>query len=139
MAVKRSWPSRLAWLAAIMQLVLQGLPTTATRASSAATLSIDRPWATKILPLSLSRSARSIPGPRGLEPTSRHQFASLKAVSASPVSTMSCSSGKAQSSSSMATPLRAFCGPSTGISRSCRITGWSSPNIWPEAMRNSRA
>ena len=28
-----------------------------------------------------------MPGPRGLEPTRRHQFASLKAVSASPVRT----------------------------------------------------
>ena len=40
MAVKRSGPSRRAWAAAIMQLVLQGLPTTTTRASSEATSSM---------------------------------------------------------------------------------------------------
>ena len=33
----------------------------------------------------------------------------------------------------------AFCGPSTGISISCRITGWSLPSISPEAMRKRRA
>ena len=139
MAVKRSGRQALGLAAAIMQLVLQGLPTTATRASSAATSSIAWPWAMKILPLSFSRSARSMPGPRGLEPTSRPSSTSLKPTSASPVRTMSCSSGKAQSSSSMATPferlLRAF---STGISSSCRMTGWSVPNISPEAMRGRR-
>ncbi len=139
MAVNRSFGRRFAWDAAIITLVLQGLPTTATRQSSAATASIDLPWATKILPLSFRRSARSMPGPRGLEPTRSAQFTSLKATSASPVRTMLCSRGKAQSSSSMATPFSAFCGPSTGISRSCRISGWSAPNIWPEARRNRSA
>jgi len=69
-----AWPAT----AAIMQLVLAGLPTTAMRASSAATASMILPWPMKILPLSLRRSARSMPGPRGLAPTSRHQLASLK-------------------------------------------------------------
>ena len=63
-----------------MQLVLHGLPTTTTRASAEATSSIALPCSTKILPLSFSRSARSMPGPRGLEPTSMHQSASLKAT-----------------------------------------------------------
>ena len=79
-----------------------------------------------------------MPGPRGLEPTSRHQLASLNATLASSVSTIESSSGKAQSSSSIATPSRAFIAFSTGISKSCRITGWSGPNICPEAMRNRR-
>ena len=61
-----------------MQLVLAGLPTTTTRASAAATSSMILPCSTKILPLSLSRSARSMPGPWGLAPTSRHQLASVK-------------------------------------------------------------
>ncbi len=87
-AVKRSGPRRLAWAAAIMQLVLHGLPTTTTRASSEATSSMALPWPTKILPLSFSRSARSMPGPRGLEPTRMHQSASLNATFGSPVSTM---------------------------------------------------
>ena len=118
-----------------MQLVLQGLPTTTTRASSEATSSIAWPCSTKILPLSFSRSARSMPGPRGLEPTRMAQSASLNATSGSSVSTMPCSSGKAQSSSSMATPFSAFWTASTGISRSCRMTGWSVPNASPAAMR----
>ena len=65
-AVKRSGPRRLALDAAIITLVLHGLPTTTTRASGEATSSMAVPCSTKILPLSFSRSARSMPGPRGL-------------------------------------------------------------------------
>ena len=50
---------------------------------------------------------------------------------------MPWSSGKAQSSSSIITPFSAFCAFSSGISSSCRITGWSVPSISPLAMRNS--
>ena len=71
---------RLKRLAAIIALVLQGFPTTQMVASAAATSSIASPCATKMRPLSLSRSARSMPGPRGLEPTSRIQSASPKAT-----------------------------------------------------------
>ena len=134
-AVKRSGPSRDAWAAAIMQFVLQGLPTTTTRASSEATSSMAVPCSTKILPLSVSSSARSMPGPRGLLPMRMHQSASAKASRGSSVSTMSARSGNAQSSSSMATPRRAFWGPSAGISSSCRTTGWSAPNASPAAIR----
>ena len=76
-----------------------------------------------------------MPGPRGLEPTSMTQSASLNATFGSPVSTMSWSSGNAQSSSSMATPFSASWTLSIGISRSCRMTGWSLPNASPAAMR----
>ena len=51
-----------------------------------------------------------MPGPRGLLPTRMHQSASSKASRGSPVSTMPWSSGKAQSSSSMATPLQRLLG-----------------------------
>ena len=133
--MKRSGPSREACEAAIMQLVLQGLPTTTTRASAEATSSIALPCSTKILPLSFSRSARSMPGPRGLAPTRMAQSASANATRGSPLSTMPCSSGNAQSSSSMATPLSASWTASTGISRSWRMTGWSFPKASPAAMR----
>ena len=67
------------------------------------------PCAMKILPLSLSRSARSMPGPRGLAPTSRHQLASLKPTfGIVGQHRCPCSSGNAQSSSSIATPSSAF-------------------------------
>ena len=60
-------------------------------------------------------------------------------VAGSPVQTVPASIGNAQSSSSIITPLSAFCAFSSGISSSCRMTGWSLPSISPEAMRNSRA
>ena len=135
MAVNRSGPSRVACEAAIMQLVLHGLPTTTTRASAEATSSMALPCSTKILPLSFSRSARSMPGPRGLEPTRMHQSASANASRGSPESTMPRRSGKAQSSSSIATPSSAFWTASTGISSSWRMIGWSLPNASPAAMR----
>jgi len=51
---------------------------------------------------------------------------------------MPASSGNAQSSSSIITPLSAACGFSTGTSRSWRMTGWSRPSISPDAMRKRR-
>ena len=73
----------------------------------------------------------------GTDPTRRAQSTSLKPSLRSAVCTISVRSGKAQSSSSIATPLR---GARPGsISMRLRATGWSGPNIAPEAMRNRRA
>jgi hypothetical protein len=47
-------------------------------------------------------------------------------------------SGKAQSSSSIATPSRALSAFSIGASINWRIIGWEGPNIAPEAMRKRR-
>jgi hypothetical protein len=47
-------------------------------------------------------------------------------------------SGKAQSSSSIATPSSALRAFSIGASINWRMTGWSGPNIAPEAMRKRR-
>ena len=93
-----------------------------------------RPWGLKIPPLTLSRSPRSMPALRGTEPTSSAQDVPSKAVLRSEVATMSCSSGKAQSSISMTTPSSAFMAGSISSRRS--TIGWSSPSSWPEAMRN---
>ena len=123
---------------AISALVLAGLPTTSTFTSRLANSSSARPWGPKILPLASSRSLRSMPGPRGRAPTSSATSTSRKATFGSSVGNTDCSSGKAQSSSSMITPRRAFWAFSSGISSSCRITGWSAPSISPLAMRNSR-
>ncbi len=89
---------------AIKQLVLHGLPTTRTRTSLAALAAIARPWGLKIPPLTLSKSPRSMPALRGMEPTSRAHDVLVKARSRSLVASMSLSRGKAQSSSSMTTP-----------------------------------
>ncbi len=63
---------------------------------------------------------------------------SLNATMGSDAGAIPWSKGKAQSSSSIITPFSAFCAFSSGISSSCRITGWSLPSISPLAMRNSR-
>ena len=57
--------------------------------------------------------------------------------SGSSVMSMPASSGKAQSSSSMAVPSAAFRAGAISSSRS--RTGVSGPSSWPEAMRNSSA
>ncbi len=76
-----------------------------------------------------------MPSLRGMAPTRRATSTSPNAVSGSSVLTIPASSGKAQSSSSMATPSRA---PRAGVISSIwRITGWSGPSIDPEAIRNS--
>ena len=98
----------VAWVMAIQQFVLQGLPTMRTLTSSAAFFSIALPWPTNILPLIPSKSERSIPFLRGTLPTSRAQFAPLKPSSKSHVVTMLLSSGNAQSSNSIFTPCNAF-------------------------------
>jgi len=51
--------------------VLQGFPTTITLISLLALSLIAFPVEMKILPLSFKRSALSIPGPLGLDPTKR--------------------------------------------------------------------
>ena len=95
------------------------------------------PWGPKIPPLTVSRSPRSMPALRGIEPTSRAHEVPSKAVLRSVVVTMSLTRGNAQSSSSITTPSRAFIPGSISSRRS--TTGWSGPNRAPEAMRKRRA
>ena len=118
------------------QFVLQGLPTTRTRTSLAAFAAIAWPWGLKMPPLTLSRSPRSMPALRGIEPTSSAQLASVEGGRRGrSVASMPASSGKAQSSSSMTTPSSAFIAGSISSRRS--TTGVSGPSSWPDAMRNS--
>ena len=63
---------------AIKAFVLAGFPTTHTLTVFFATLFSASPYAWKIFALALSRSPRSIPGPRGLAPTKTATSASLK-------------------------------------------------------------
>ena len=133
MANQRSAGTSGAFERAIRQLVLQGLPTTSTRTSDAACSAMARPWGLKMPPFTLSRSPRSIPALRGTEPTRRAHETPSKAAFRSEVATMSCTSGKAQSSISMTTPSRTFRAGS--ISSRCSTMGWSAPSSWPEAMR----
>ena len=135
MAVKRSRGMSGAECMAMRALVLAGLPTTRTLTSSAALSFSALPWTVKMPPLASSRSARSIPALRGIEPTSSATCTPSKATLASSEVVTPESSGKAQSSSSMTTPSRA---PIAGvISSSFRWTGWSGPSRAPLAMRNS--
>ena len=136
MAVNRSGAMPEALFMAIRQLVLAGLPTTSTRTSAAARAASARPCTVNMAPLASSRSLRSMPLVRGLEPTSKAIWTPSKASSGSSLSTICASSPKAQSSSSIATPLRASM--AGGISSICSTTGWSGPSIDPEAIRNSR-
>jgi hypothetical protein len=55
---------------AMYALVLAGLPTTSTRTPREATASSALPCSMKIFAFSSRRSLRSMPGPRGLAPTS---------------------------------------------------------------------
>ena len=134
MANQRSAGTSGALERAMRQLVLQGLPTTRMRTSEAAFSAMARPCGLKMPPLTLSRSPRSMPALRGMEPTRSAQDVPSKAVLRSEVATMSCSSGKAQSSSSMTTPSSTFMAGSISSRRS--TIGWSWPSSWPEAMRN---
>ena len=119
------------------QLVLHGLPTTRTRTSWLAYSWIAFPCGAKMPPLTESRSPRSIPCLRGIDPTrSAHDEPSNASFSLL-VNSIPARSGKAQSSSSMATPSSDFMAGS--ISSILRTTGWSGPSIWPEAIRNSSA
>jgi len=69
-AVKFSRGRPGALFIAMKALVLAGLPTTSTLTSRLAALSSALPWAVKICAFAASRSARSMPGPRGRAPTS---------------------------------------------------------------------
>jgi hypothetical protein len=122
--------------AAVATDFVAGLPTTRTLRSSDAWSFSARPCTVKIAPLASRRSWRSIPALRGREPTSRATSAPSKAVPGSSLSTMSVSSGKAQSSSSMATPSSAPM--AGGISSICRMIGWSGPSRSPLAIRKTR-
>ena len=84
-AVKRSRGTSGAFDIAIRQLVLAGLPTTSTLMSSAAPALIASPCGLKMPPLASSRSARSMPGPRGRAPTSRAMLVPSKAFFGSSV------------------------------------------------------
>src|SRR2546425_1531447 len=122
---------------AMRQLVLQGLPTTATRPPVAAWSRIAEPSSTKIGPFLRMRSPRSIPGPRGTEPTRSAQSTSLNASARSALAETRESNGYAPSSSAMSVPfaLSMTC----GMSARRRSTSVSGPNISPAAMRGSKA
>ena len=94
MANQRSPGTSGAFERAMRQLVLQGLPTTSTRTSLAALAAMARPCGPKIPPLTVSRSPRSMPALRGMEPTSSAHEAPSKAVSRSEVATMSADQGE---------------------------------------------
>ncbi len=74
---------------------------------------------------------------RGTDPTSSAQLARSNASSALLDSSIPARGGNAQSSSSITTPSRDFIAGSISSMRS--TTGWSGPNIWPEAIRNTSA
>ena len=114
---------------AIRQFVLHGLPTTSTRTSLAAWSLIASPWGLKIPPLTMSRSPRSMPALRGIEPTSSAHDVPSNAVFRSAVASMPSSSGCAPSSSSMTTPSSDVIAGSISSRRS--TTGWSGPRSWP--------
>ena len=77
-AVNRSAGTPGADAAAMSAFVLAGLPTTTTRTSSAATASIAAPCGPKMPAFAASRSARSMPGPRGRAPTSSAMLAAVE-------------------------------------------------------------
>ena len=136
-AVNRSAGTSRADAAAMSAFVLAGLPTTTTRTSSAAAAPIAAPCGPKMPAFAASRSARSMPGPRGRAPTSSAMLQPSNATRGSSVTSTSRSSGNAQSCSSSAAPsaARIPCGISSSRSR----TGRSGPSISPAAMRKSRA
>ena len=107
MANQRSAGTSGALERAMRQFVLHGFPTTRMRTSVAAFSAMARPWGLKIPPFTLSRSPRSMPALRGMEPTRRAHDVPSNAVRKSGVATMSCTNGKAQSSISMTTPSSA--------------------------------
>ena len=69
--------------------VLAGFPTTTTRTSSAAPALIAAPCGPKIPAFAASRSARSMPGPRGRAPTSRAMLQPSNAAAGSSVTSTS--------------------------------------------------
>jgi len=113
----------LAWVAAIKQLVFAGFPTTKVFTFLLAYSLRAWPWGIKILAFYCKRSALYIPFPLGLAPTKMAASTSWKPVLRLSVTTMLCSSGKAQSPIYIATPERAL--RAWGTSMRCRMTGWS--------------
>ena len=77
-----------------------------------------------------------MPFVRGREPTSSAMLVPSKASSGRSCRSRPASSGKAQSTSSIATPSSAPI--AGGISSRRRSTGWSGPSSCPLAMRNTR-
>ena len=121
---------------AITALVLAGLPTTSTFTSLLAERLNASPCGLKMPPFAESRSARSMPALRGIEPTRIATSASPNATSASSVQVIESSSGKAPSSSSILTPSSA---PRAGvISSNCSAMGVSGPSMVPDAIRKRR-
>ena len=78
-----------------------------------------------------------MPGPRGRAPTRRPTLQPSKAGFGSSKMSIRRSSGKAQSSSSIAVPSAAL--TASGISSRLSSTGVSGPSIWPLAIRNRSA
>ena len=133
-AVKRSRGTSGACDIAIRQLVFAGLPTTSTLMSSSAPSLIASPCGLKMPPFASSRSERSMPLVRGRAPISSATPQPSNAALGSSWMSSPASSGKAQSSSSIAVPSAAL--TASGISSSFRWTGVCGPSIWPLAIRN---
>ena len=103
--------------------------------SLSALLLMALPCAENIWAFSINKSLRSIPGPRGFAPTKKAKLLSPKAAAASSVAHTLPNVGKAQSSNSIATPLRAS---SAGvISRRFKLTFTLLPNSCPDAIRKA--
>ena len=103
---------------------LDKLEAAALDVSNPASKNYGKYWTVEqIAALTASKSARSMPGPRGREPTSSATSTSLNASRGSPWAVIDCSNGNAQSSSSIMTPFSAFCAFSSGISSNCKMTG----------------
>ena len=77
-----------------------------------------------------------MPAVRGREPTSSAMFTPENAWAGSSLIEIRCSRGKAQSSSSIATPSAVP--TAAGISSRLSSTGWSGPSMAPLAIRKSR-
>ena len=137
MANQRSAGNPLPDCCAIQAFVLQGLPTTKTFASDAATSAKSFPCWTKIFPLRPRSSALSIPGFLGILPTQRVQLAPSKARFGSVVATISSTKGQAPSRNSITTPRKAL--SAGGTSNSCNRTLCSGPKSPPEAIRKTSA
>ena len=137
MALKHEGLSDLAFFIAIKQLVLAGLPTTKTLTDLLALSARAFPCSTKMAPFCFKRSARSMPGPLGFEPTRKTASQSLNPTERFEVVLIPCKRGKAQSSSSILTPFNLA---SMGaMSTKLRMTGWFLPKTSPEAILKAKA
>ncbi len=123
----------------ISALVLAGLPTTMSFRSRAATASMRLALLGEDLGVFEQQVLALHAGAARLGADQQRLLGVLEGDLRVEVPIMSASSGKAQSSSSIITPLSAAWALSIGSSSICRMTGWSLPSISPLAMRNSRA